>query len=100
MRSRGVDVSDVIDGSRRTPSGVELRWKIATPGPRNALPLVFIQHLTPLDERRRQVPMAGDHPNGVYTLERAYIVTRDAEAAAAVYAKVLGVPQPALTRAR
>jgi len=98
MRSRGVDVSDPIDGSRRTPSGQELRWKIATLGPQNALPLVFIQHLTPLAERRKQVPVAGNHPNGVYTLERAYIVTRDAEAAAAVYAKVLGMPQPALTK--
>ena len=41
---------------------------------------------------------AGDQPNGVYTLERAYIVTRDAEAAAAQYAKVLGMPAPALQR--
>jgi catechol 2,3-dioxygenase-like lactoylglutathione lyase family enzyme len=98
MRSRGVDVSDAIDGSRRTPSGQELRWKVATPGPRNALPLVFIQHLTPLAERRKQVPAAGNHPNGVYALERAYIVTSDAEAAAAAYAKVLGIPQPALTK--
>ena len=98
MRSRGVDVSDVSDGSRRTPGGQELRWKIATPGPGNALPLVFIQHLTPVEERRKQVPVAGNHPNCVYTLERAYIVTRGAEAAAATYAKVLGVPQPALTK--
>ncbi len=97
MRGRGVDVSDATDGSRRTPAGQELRWKIATPGPQNALPLVFIQHLTPLEERRRQVPVAGNHPNGVHTLERAYIVTRDAQAAAAIYAKVLGVPQPELT---
>jgi len=40
------------------------------------------------------VPIAGNHPNGVYTLERAYIVTRDVEAAAAQYAKVLGLAQP------
>jgi len=96
MRSRGVDVSDAIDGSRRAPNGQELRWKIATTGPKNPLPLVFIQHLTPLAERRRQVPVAGNHPNGVYKLERAYIVTPDAQAAAAVYAKVLGMPQPKL----
>ena len=98
MRSRGVDVSDPIDGGRRTPAGQELRWKIATPGPKNALPLVFIQQLTPVAERRKQVPVAGNHPNGVYTLERAYIVTTDAEADAAIYAQVLGVPQPALTK--
>ena len=96
MRSRGVDVSDVMDGSRRTPAGQELRWKSAVPGAKNPLPVFFIQHVTPLAERRRQVPVAGNHPNGVYKLERAYIVTRDAEAAAAIYANVLGVPKPTL----
>ena len=96
MRSRGVDVSDAMDGSRRTPAGQELKWKSAVPGPKNPLPVFFIQHVTPLAERRRQVPIAGNHPNGVYKLERAYIVTRDAEAAAAIYANVLGVPKPTL----
>ena len=96
MRKRGVDVNDAIDGLRRTSAGQALRWKAAVLGPGNPLPLFFIQHLTPVAERRQQVPGAGDHPNGVYKLERAYIVTPDAEAAAAIYAKVLGVPQPAL----
>ena len=98
MRKRGVDVSDATDGGRRTPAGQELRWKLAVLGPGNPLPLVFIEHLTPIEERRKQVPVAGNHPNGVYKLERAYIVTPDAEAAAAIYAKVLGLPQPALHR--
>jgi catechol 2,3-dioxygenase-like lactoylglutathione lyase family enzyme len=97
MRNRGVDVRDVSEGNRRTPSGKELRWKMAVLGPGNALPLFFIQHLTPLEERRAQVP-AGDQPNGVYTLERAYIVTADAEATAAQYAKVLGMPAPPLQK--
>jgi hypothetical protein len=96
MRKRGVDVSDPIDGSRRSPTGQELRWKVATPGLQNALPLVFIQQMTPVEERRKQVPVAGQHANGVYKLERAYIVSRDAEAEAALYAKVLGMPQPKL----
>lgn len=96
MRKRGVDVSDVVDGSRRTPSGQELRWKSATLGPKNPLPLFFIQHLTPMNERRKQAPVAGAHPNGVYKLERTYIVTRDAEAEAAIYANVLGIPKPDL----
>ena len=98
MRSRGVDVSDAIDGGRRAPGGQELRWKTATPGPMNPLPLVFIQQLTPIDERRKQVAVAGNHPNGVHALERAYIVTANVEADAALYAKVLGVPQPAVTK--
>lgn len=98
MRSRGVDVSDAIEGGRRTPSGQALRWKVAQPGPRNPLPILFIEHLTPLDERRKQVSAAGDHPNGVVSIERAYVVTRDAETAAADYARVLGVPRPPMER--
>jgi catechol 2,3-dioxygenase-like lactoylglutathione lyase family enzyme len=97
MRSRGVDVSDAMPGARRTPGGQELRWKLAVLGPGDPLPLFFIQHLTPVEERRKHA-QAGDQPNGVYTLERAYIVTRDAETAAAQYAKVLGIPAPALQR--
>lgn len=98
MRSRGVDVSDAIENGRRTPAGQELRWKAAVLGPRNLLAIFFIQHLTPIEERRKQVPEAGKHPNGAFTIERAYIVVPDAEAAAATYARVLGVPQPPLQR--
>ena len=93
MRSRGVDVGDVTDGSRCTPSGQMLQWKSAVLGPKNPLPIFFIQHITPMVERRKQVS-TGNHPNGVYTLERTYIVANDAEATAATYAKVLGMPQP------
>jgi catechol 2,3-dioxygenase-like lactoylglutathione lyase family enzyme len=98
MRSRGVEVSDAIDGGRRTPAGQELRWKVAVLGPKNALPIFFIQHLTPMEDRRKQVPVAGNHPNGAYAIERAYIATQDVEAAAATYANVLGMPQPPLRR--
>jgi catechol 2,3-dioxygenase-like lactoylglutathione lyase family enzyme len=98
MRSRGVDVSDAMDRGRRTPAGKDLRWKGAVLGPGNPLPIFFIEHLTPVEERRKSTPGAGDHPNGVFTIERAYIVTPDAEAAAAMYAKVLGVPQPPMQR--
>jgi hypothetical protein len=98
MRGRGIDVSDPVEGGRHTPSGKELRWKTAVPGPGNPLPVAFIQQLTPIEERRSTVEIAGNHPNGAYALERAYIVTNDAAAAAAIYAKVFGVPPPALTR--
>jgi catechol 2,3-dioxygenase-like lactoylglutathione lyase family enzyme len=97
MRARGVDVSEVFDAGRRTPAGQELRWRAAALGPRNPLPIFFIQHLTPIEERRKQVP-GGGHPNGAYAIERAYIVTEDAASAAAQYANVLGVPQPRSTR--
>jgi catechol 2,3-dioxygenase-like lactoylglutathione lyase family enzyme len=98
MRSRGVDVSDGVDGSRRTESGVELRWKVAVLGPRHPLPIVFLQHLTPLEARRRQVPVAASHPNGVQRIDRVYIVTTDVRAAAEPYAQILGMPVPAIQR--
>jgi Glyoxalase-like domain len=98
MRSRGVEVSEAIEGGRRTPAGQQLRWKAAMLGPGNPLPVFFIQHLTPLAERRKQRPVAGNHPNRVTTLERAYIVSRDAVAAAAIYANVLGLAEPPLQR--
>lgn len=98
MRSRGIDVSDVIEGGRLTPSGQQLRWKTAALGPKNPLPLYFIEHLTPMAERRKQAPAADPHPNRVHGLERTYIVTPDVAAAAAVYARVLGLPQPPLQK--
>ena len=99
MRGRGVDVSDAVEGSRRTPAGQELKWKSAVLGPKNPLPIFFIQHLTPMAERRRITHHPSPitdvaHPNGVYSIERAYIVTKDVNAEAAIYAKVLGVPAP------
>jgi hypothetical protein len=98
MRTRGVDVSDVMDGARLAPSGQQLQWKMAVLGPENALPMFFIQHVTAIEDRRKQLPIAGNHPNGVYTLERAYVVTGNADGAAADYAKVLGMPQPPLQK--
>ena len=94
MRSRSVDVSDAIDAGRRTPRGLELKWKTATLGPKNPLPIFFIQHQTPMVERRKQLPDQSPHPNGVRFLERTYIVVNDLEAEVALYAKALGTPAP------
>jgi len=93
MRSRGVEVSDVMDG-RRKQGATEFKWKVAMLGPKNPLPLFFIQHLTPMAERRKHTPGAGPHPNGVRFLERVYIVVHDLEASVAMYSKVLGVSEP------
>ena len=98
MRARGVDVSEATDGGRRTPAGQELRWKAATLGPRNPLPIFFIQHLTPVQERRRQVAGAGRHPNGVLRADRVYIAVADVAVSAEVYARVLGMPAPKIQR--
>ncbi len=98
MRGRGVDVSDPAEGARRSPDGQELRWQAASLGPRNPLPIFFVQHLTPLAERRRQVPGAGDHPNGSLRLDRVYIAVSDVVATAETYARVLGMPVPKIQR--
>ncbi|MCE2999123.1 MAG: VOC family protein [Betaproteobacteria bacterium] len=95
MRGRGIAVSDVLPGSRTTPDGRTLRWKLATLDPVHALPFRFIQHLTPLAERR---PSAAPHPNAVHMLERSYIVVADAEAKAAECARILGFAQPPLQK--
>ena len=98
MRQRGVDVSDPRDGARQTPTGQELRWQAATLGPRNPLPIFFIEHLTPLHERRRQASPTGTHPNGVLRVDRVYIAVADVQAAAATYSQVLGMPVPKVQR--
>ena len=98
MRGRGVDVSEPAEGGRRTPGGQELLWKSASLGPRNSLPVFFVQHLTALAERRRQVARAGDHPNGVLRLDRVYITVPDLVAVTETYARVLGVPMPKTQR--
>jgi catechol 2,3-dioxygenase-like lactoylglutathione lyase family enzyme len=98
MRARGVDVSDVADGGRRTPAGQELRWRAAALGARNPLPIFFIQHLTSLDERRRQVPRPGEHPNGALRADRVYIAVPDLKGAAETYGRVLGMAVPKIGR--
>jgi len=98
MQGRGVDVSEPAEGARRTPSGQELGWKTASLGPRNPLPVFFVEHLTPLAERRRQVARAGDHPNGVLRLDRVYITVPDLAAVTQTYARVLGMPVPKTQR--
>jgi catechol 2,3-dioxygenase-like lactoylglutathione lyase family enzyme len=98
MRARGVDVGDPADGRRRTPAGQELTWRMAVLGPRHSAPVLFIQHLTPLPERRRQIPRAGDHPNGALRLDRVYIAVTDVASAAETYGRVLGIPTPAIQR--
>ncbi|MBI4637136.1 MAG: VOC family protein [Candidatus Rokubacteria bacterium] len=98
MRRRGVEISDPTGGGRRTPAGQDLRWRVASLGPRHPLPLLFIQHLTPLDERRRQAPRAGEHPNGALRTDRVYIVVPDVAQAAETYSRVLGLPVPRIQR--
>jgi hypothetical protein len=92
-----VDVSDVQDGGR-AQGGQHFKWKWTMLGPENPLPLFFIQHLTPMAERRAHTSNAGPHPNGVRFLERAYIVVHDLAASVALYSKVLGVAEPRMSK--
>ena len=98
IRQRGVDVGEIRDGGRRTPEGQELRWRAAFLGPENTLPIFFIQHLTPLAERKAQAMRLPSHPNGVTRVERAYIAVPDVAEAARIYARVLGLPVPKIQR--
>jgi len=98
MRRRGVEVSEPSEGGRRTPTGHELKWKMAVLGPDHPLPILFIQHLTPLAERRAQLPQAGNHPNGVRRTDRVYVAVPDVAAAAKAYSQVLGMPVPPIQR--
>jgi catechol 2,3-dioxygenase-like lactoylglutathione lyase family enzyme len=98
MRRRGVDVGEIHDGGRRTPEGQELRWRAALLGLSSARPIFFIQHLTPLAERKARAVQLGSHPNGVMRVERVYIAVTDVAAEARTYAQVLGLPVPAIQR--
>jgi catechol 2,3-dioxygenase-like lactoylglutathione lyase family enzyme len=98
MRQRGVDVSEPREGVRQTPTGQALRWQAATLGLRHPLPIFFIEHLTPLHERRRQASQAGPHPNGVLRVDRVYIAVAAVAAAAETYSHVLGMPVPQVQR--
>jgi hypothetical protein len=51
-----------------------------------------------VDARRRQVPRAGHHPNGVLGADRVYIAVEDVALAAQRYGQVLGMPPPKVQR--
>src|SRR5260370_27655563 len=91
MRGRGVDVGEIRDGGRRTPAGQELRWRAAFPGPSVPLPIFFIQHLTSLEERRRQAK-AGDHPNCALRVDRVYITVPAVVATSRLCSRLPGLP--------
>lgn len=86
MRKRSVGVTDVREASRETAEGTTLRWRFANLGPRNALPFFLIQHLTPVEERRAQVP-SREHPKGATGIERISLPGNPMS-----YEHVLGVP--------
>jgi len=69
-------------------------------GPAGRLPIFFIQHLTPLAERKAHARRLPSHPNGVTRVERVYVAVSDVAASARAYARVLGRRCPRSTGAR
>jgi catechol 2,3-dioxygenase-like lactoylglutathione lyase family enzyme len=98
MRRRGVEVEGPMEGELLTADGHTLRWSSAELGSNNPLPLSFIQHLTPLDERWDHLPRSDPHPNTALRLERAYVAVSNVREAATDYSSVLGMPVPTLER--
>ncbi|MEX2446746.1 MAG: VOC family protein [Dehalococcoidia bacterium] len=92
MRARGAEVSDPEQVERVAPDGTTSRWLAAAPPP-GTLPLVFVQHLSSLDERRGQAARA-PHPNGVSEFDRIYVATPDLQASAGAYHRLLGGDEP------
>lgn len=96
MRERGVDVSDVFETGIRTRTGVDIRWRQADLLGKAALPLTFVEHVTPLADRQRLFASGHAHMNTAIRPERAYIAVRDVREVASVYACVLDLPVPDL----
>lgn len=94
MRGRGVEVTDPMPRARTTPSGTRLEWLLATLVGEDAPPLVFVQHLSDLEARQRQVPERAPHPNGILGIERIYIAGTNLDGMVEAYSRVLGGPPP------
>lgn len=94
MRARGVAVSDPARHARTTPAGQRLEWLASVPLGEEALPLLFVQHLSDLDARRAQAPRPSPHPNGLLDIERIYVAGRNLAQLVDVYSRVLGGPPP------
>lgn len=94
MRGRGVEVSAPSRHERTTPAGQRVEWLAAVPLGAHALPLLFVQHLSDLDERRAQAPQRAPHPNGLLDIERIYIAGANIAQLVDAYSSVLGGPPP------
>lgn len=93
-RSRGFELSDPSKGSRKTPDGRLLEWKVSILGKKNPLPLFFIQHITPLQTRKSGT---WTHTN-IHSLERVYIVVKDLPNSLQTYSSLLDLPIPPLEK--
>ena len=90
MKSRGVLVSDIRDGSRELPDGRVLKWRIAHVD-EQVFPL-FLEDETP---RRWRVPdqdRRTRHENGAKSVGQVTFIIDDLHTGIAKYRAILGVP--------
>ncbi len=91
LREAGFEVEGPVDGGRRSPDGVEIRWRSASVAQEDRILPFLIEDLTP---RARRVPdgQAADHPNGAASVSALEITASDPKEAARSYAAMAGNP--------
>lgn len=88
LRSRGVDVGDIVDGSRETPAGEQIRWHSAMLA--NSYAPFYIQDETPRSLRVPTSKPIVTHRNGVTGVIGLVFVVASLEAAITRYRNLLG----------
>jgi Glyoxalase-like domain len=88
LGSLGFGVDGPVDGGRRLPDGVEIRWRSAKMRQEGRLLPFLIEDLTPRELRVPGGP-AAKHPNGASGFTRLEISAPDVEVAAASLAMLL-----------
>jgi catechol 2,3-dioxygenase-like lactoylglutathione lyase family enzyme len=97
LGSLGFGVDGPVDGGRRLPDGVEIRWRSAMMRQEGRLLPFLIEDLTPRELRVPGGP-AADHPNGATGIIRLEISAPDVEEAAASLAMLLETDSGASVR--
>lgn len=98
LRAKDLPYADVVEGGRKRPDGVELRWRSAFPTDRNAALPFIIQDVT---RRQLRVP-AGDatmHDNAASGIVQVRVNVPEFEAASGAYDALYGKAE-AQTHAR
>jgi catechol 2,3-dioxygenase-like lactoylglutathione lyase family enzyme len=88
FKRAGARISEPFAMERQRPDGYTVKWVLAVTQPPNAAAVPFlIRDTTPRDER---VPRERAHQNGAAGIRTLTVAVRDAAAARAFYASVLG----------
>ncbi|MEB8193197.1 VOC family protein [Raoultella terrigena] len=95
LRSKGLNVSPIVDGQRNDPQGNIISWRIFTvDGDFNGLPYPFILQWGEGDDARltrlRAQGLDGPHPAGEVILQSAVFAVQDPQAARAHWHVLFG----------